>query len=151
MGVKPSFWQVFVGVVAKPLSTIRDLQDDEKAGLKGLWTLLLVLGTYTLILGIFILHAYPAASPSILPLTVNQQYQVQIWYQGPLFLVSTLLLTGLLMWLAKLNRRTVSFGSVFARVSFATTVPFALTTMLVELVIALLVLVRALEPQEVLG
>ncbi len=113
--------------------------------------LLLVLGTYILILGILILRAYPAAAPSILPLTVEQQYQVQIWYQGPLFLMSTLLLTGVLMWFATAKGRTVDFGTLFARVSFSTTAPFALTTMLVELVIALLVLVRAFQPQEVLG
>jgi hypothetical protein len=151
MSARLSFWQVATGVVARPLSTFRHLQDDEKAGLKGLWILLLVLGVYTLVLGIFIVRDYPAAAPSILPLSVDQQYRVQILYQGPLFLASTLLLTGLLLWLAKANRREVNFGALFARVSFATTVPFALTTMLVELVIALLVLARAFTPQETLG
>jgi|GEM_PF-2189426 len=151
MSERLPFWQVVTGVVARPLSTFRHLQDDEKAGLKGLWILLLILAVYTLVLGIFILRGYPAAAPSILPLSVDQQYSVQIFYQGPLFLGSTFLLTGLLLWLAKANRRTVGFGALFARVSFATTVPFALTTMLVELVIALLVLVRAFTPQEALG
>ena len=151
MGRKLSFWQVFAGVVARPRFTLRALQNDEKAGLKGLWILLLVIGAYTLILSIFILRHYPAANPSVLPLSVSQQYRVQIFYQGPLFLASTLLISGLLRWLAKARGQTPSRSALFARVSFATTVPFALTTMLVELVIAFLVLVRAFTPLEALG
>jgi hypothetical protein len=151
MGERLSFWQVFAGVVVRPLPTFRSLQSDEKAWLNGLGVLLLVIGVYTLILGLFILRDYPAAAPSILPLAVDQQYLFQIWYQAPLFPASTFLLTLLLMWFSKLNRQSVSIGTAFARVSFATTVPFALTTMLVELAIAFLVLVRAFTPQDALG
>ncbi len=41
------------------------------------------------------------------------------------------------------------FAVVFAQVSLTTTVPFALTTMVVELVIAILVLARFFQPQEI--
>lgn len=51
-----------------------------------------------------------------------------------------------LMGYANLRAHPTAFGTLFARVSFATTVPFALTTMLVELGIALLELAGILQP-----
>jgi hypothetical protein len=138
-------------VVVKPVATLRLLQEDDQAALKGWLALLLVLATYTLILVAFILRDYPAAAPSILPIAAEELYQYQVWYQGPLFVAATLLLAGLLWLLARGKGHAHSFAVPFARVSFSTTVPFALTTMAVELVIATLVLTGAFQPQEVLG
>jgi len=143
-------WHVFTGIAARPLSTLRWLQGDDRAGWKGLWMLLLVIGAYTLILGIFILRGYPAVAPSILNLSVESQYSVQIWYQGPLFLASTALVAGLLLLLSRARKKSARFSTLFARVSFSTALPFALTTMLVELSLALLLLLNVLAPDEVL-
>jgi hypothetical protein len=87
----------------------------------------------------------------VLPITAQDQYRVQVWYQGPLFIVATLVLAGMLGLLAKAKQRDERNAVLFARVSLATTVPFALTTMAVELVIAILVAARVLEPSEALG
>jgi hypothetical protein len=146
-----AFWRTFAGVVIRPVSTLSRLEEDDWALLKGLLVLLLVLAGYTLILVIFILRDYPAMAPSILPIAVEDLYRYQVWYQGPLFVVATLVLTGLLLLLSRVKGQAADLGTVFARVSFSTTVPFALTTMLVELVIALLVLAGLVQPQEVLG
>jgi len=146
-----TFWQTFGGVIIRPVVTLRRLQEDERAALKGCLVLFLVLAVYTLILGIFILRDYPAMAPSILPIAVEALYQYQIWYQGPLFIMATLVLTGLLLRFARMNGQVGQFATIFARVSFATTVPFALTTMLVEWVIAVLVLAGLLQPLEILG
>jgi hypothetical protein len=151
MQTRLTFWQTFVGVIIQPFSTFQRLQNDNRAALKGLLALLLVLATYTLILVIFIVHDYPAMAPSILPIAVEDLYRYQVWYQGPLFIVATLILAGILMWLGRVKGQTASFAVTFAQVSFATTVPFALTTMAVELVIAILVAARVCQPQEVLG
>jgi hypothetical protein len=145
------FWQTFFGVIIKPLSTLRVLQEDDRPALKGWLALFLVLSTYTLILIIFIARDYPAAAPSILPIGVEDLYRYQVWYQGPLFIVATFLLSGILHLLSLAKDQTGNFPAVFARVSFATTVPFALTTMAIELVIAILVLARVFQPQEILG
>ncbi|MCB8980556.1 MAG: hypothetical protein H6657_24365 [Ardenticatenaceae bacterium] len=144
-------WQTFIGMIIKPLYTFQHLQNDDRAARKGLWVLLLVLGTYTFILSIFITHDYPAMAPSILPISVEDLYRYQVWYQGPLFIVATLVLTGLLVLLAKMKGQAAGFTVVFARVRLATAVPFALTTMAVELVIAILVLVGVFQPLEILG
>ena len=144
------FWHVVTGIAARPRSTLRRLQGDDKAGWKGLWILLLVIGAYTLILGIFILRGYPAVAPSILNVSVESQYSVQIWYQGPLFLASTALVAGLLLLLSRARKKSARFSTLFARVSFSTALPFALTTMLVELSLALLLLLNILAPDEVL-
>ena len=133
-------WQTFAGVVLKPLSTLQRLGEDERPALKEWLALLLVLATYTLLLVVFVLRDYPALAPSILPIEVEDLYRYQVWYQGPLFIVATLVLAGLLMLLARGQGQAGSFAVQFARVSFATTVPFALTTMAVGLVIAILVL-----------
>ena len=146
-----TFWQTFIGVIIRPLSTFQRLREDGQATLKGLLALLLILGTYTLILVVFIVRDYPAMAPSILPIAAEDLYRYQVWYQGPLFIAATLILTGLLMLLARVRGQADGFAVVFARVSFATTVPFALTTMAVELAIAILVLSVVVQPPEILA
>ncbi|MCB9421827.1 MAG: hypothetical protein H6667_18650 [Ardenticatenaceae bacterium] len=146
-----TFWQTFIQVIINPLAAFQQFREDNQAARKGLLALLLVLGVYTVILVIFILRDYPALAPSILPIAAEDLYRYQVWYQGPLFFVATLLLTGILTQLTRANGQTERFAVVFARVSFATTVPFALTTMMVELVIAILVLAGFCQPQAVLG
>ncbi len=146
-----TFGQTFIEVIIKPLSTFQHFREDDQAARKGLLVLLLVLGVYTLILVIFIISDYPAMAPSILPIETENLYRYQVWYQGPLFIAATLLLTGLLKLFARVKGQVESFAIIFARVSFATAVPFALTTMLVELVIAILVLAGVFQPQEILG
>jgi hypothetical protein len=142
--------QTIVGVIIKPLSTLRNIQNDERALQKGWLALMVVLLTYTLILVVFIIREYPAVAPSILPIGVDELYRYQVWYQGPLFIVATLALAGILMLFVRAKGQSGSFPALFARVSFATTVPFALTTMAVELVIAILVLAKILQPKVVL-
>jgi hypothetical protein len=113
--------------------------------------LLLITLVYTLILAIFILRDYPAAAPSVLPLTVEEQYPVQIWYQGPLFFATTALTAGVLVLLGRLLRTGPGFGLSFARVAYASVIPFFFTTMLVELVLALLLLAGVVQPDAVLN
>ena len=146
------FWGLWFAVVTRPS---RGLAAVSRAGSPlrdGLAALALVLGTYTVILAVFLLRDYPAVGESVLPLTVEEQYAYQIWYQGPLFLV----MTAALAWLLKKTpsrdgSSAESYAVIFAQVSFATTVPFALTTMLVEAVIAALVLVGFVTPDAALG
>lgn len=151
MQTQLTFWQTFAGAIVRPVSTFKQFEEDDCAALKGVLVLLPVIGVYTLILVLFIRHNYPAAAPSILPVAVEELYQYQVWYQGPLFLVATLGLAGLLVLLARMRGEAGEFSTVFARVSFATTIPFALTTMLVELALSLLIAVGLLQPQKVLG
>lgn len=61
---------------------------------------------HTFIVAIFILQGYPAAAPSVLPLTVEEQYPVQIWYQGPLFFATTALTAGGPVLAGRLLRRS---------------------------------------------
>ena len=151
MQARSTFWLTFAGVIVKPVSTLRRLQEDSQAARKGVVALLSVLAVYTSILIVFIVCDYPAMAPSILPIAVEDLYRYQVWYQGPLFTVATLLLVGILLLLARLTGHRESFGTVFARVSFATTAPFALTTMAVELVIALSLFAGVFQAQEILG
>jgi len=62
----------------------------------------------------------------------------------------TVALAGFLRLLTRRGSHPTSPAGLFAQVRFATTVPFALTTMLVELVIALLVLPRWITPDATL-
>ena len=146
-----TFWQTFLGVIVRPLATLQRFQEDKRAAQKGWLSLFLVLFVYTLILAIFIRRDYPAAAPSILPIAVEDLYRYQVWYQGPLFIAATLALVGVLQLFTEVKGQTVGFPVVFSRVVFATTVPFAVTTMAVELVIAMLVLFKVFQPQEILG
>ena len=134
------FWTTFVETARRPWSTLLGLQTDERAVRKGLLALLAVTLVYTVILAIFILRDYPAMAASVLPLSPDEQYRYQIWYQGPLFLLATVLIAAVLTGLTSLLRGEADFGLAFARLSLASAVPFALTTMIVEVVIALLVL-----------
>ncbi len=49
-------------------------------------------------------------TPTILPSMVEDLYRYQVWCQGPLFLVATLVLTGLLMLLARMKGQAGDFG-----------------------------------------
>lgn len=131
----------------RPRSTLARLEKEKGAVLQGVLALLLVTAVYTLILLTFILRGYPAAAPSVLPLALTEQYKYQVWYQGPLFLVATCVVAGLLLLIPRVRGSGEKFGIVFARISFATVVPFACTTMLIELGLALLLAVGVLEPK----
>jgi hypothetical protein len=139
-----------VGTVVRPGRTFDSLGQDPQAFRKGLTALALVLVTYTVILAAFIARDYPAMAPSVLPLSVDEQYSYQIAYQGPLFIVMTIVLAAILWLVTRRRSDSLSLSGLFAQVSFATAVPFALTTMLVELVIAVLVLARLVTPAQTL-
>jgi hypothetical protein len=72
------FWSTFWGMVVRPWRTLDALAQDAAALKKGVLLLLLITAVYTLILAIFIGQDYPAAAPSVLPLTAQEQYPVQI-------------------------------------------------------------------------
>ncbi len=131
------FWGLWLAVTARPVWGLAALERAVSPLRAGLAALAVVMGTYSVILAVFLLRDYPAAGESVLPLTVDEQYAYQIWYQAPLFLAMTAALAWLL---AKISKRggssSGSFAGSFAQVSFATAVPFALTTMLVEAVVA---------------
>jgi hypothetical protein len=131
--------------------TLGELAQDPAALRKGVLVLLLISFVYTLILAIFILQDYPAAAPSVLPLTVEEQYPVQICYQGPLFLATTALTARSLVLVGRLLRRSPGFGLAFARISYASVIPFFFTTMLLELALALLLLAGFVQPEPVLN
>lgn len=145
-----SFWGLWLAVVVRPVRGLEAVGRSATPLRFGLAALALVLGIYTAILGVFLARDYPAVAESILPLTVEQQYAYQIWYQGPLFLAMTVALAGILWLLTRRSTQPTSPAGLFAQVSFATTIPFALTTMLVELVIAILVLPRWITPDATL-
>lgn len=147
----PSFWTTFQDMTLRPYAALRDLAADPAAARKGAGILLLATLVYTFILGVFILRGYPAAAPSILPLSVEEQYPVQVFYQGPLFFLATLAVAAVLVLFARLRRQNLGFGLAFARLSFATTLPFVLTTMLVETVVAGMVLAGVWAPVQVVG
>lgn len=152
MGDALGFRRLWWSVVARPVEGLASARHSGAPLRTGLAALALVLGTYTLILLVFLLRDYPAAAPSVLPLTVEEQYAYQIWYQGPLFLAMTAALAWLLAGVSdRTGSEAAGFPGVFAQVSLATTVPFALTTMLVEAVVAVLVLVGLVTPDEALG
>jgi hypothetical protein len=141
-----SFWQTFLGVAMRPRSTLARLEKVKGAVLQGVLALLLVTAAYTLILLIFILRGYPAAASSVLRLALTDQYKFQVRYQGPLFIVATWVIAALLVLISHVKGHAEHFGIAFARVSFATVVPFACTTMLIELGLALL-LAACLSPR----
>jgi hypothetical protein len=145
------FWSTFWGVTIRPWRTLGELARDPAALRNGVLLLLLITLVYTLILAIFIVQDYPAAAPSVLPLTVEEQYPVQIWYQGPLFFAGTALTAGVLVVLGRLLSGYRGFGLAFARVAYASVIPFFFTTMLVELALALLLLVGIAQPDAVLN
>ena len=142
------FAATFGRMILHPYRGLTDLEDDPQAGKKGVLALLLIIGIYTLELFIFIQVGYPAANPSVLPILIEEHYRIQFWYQGPLFFLITAI-TSLL--LAGISHPRGNFPLAFARMSFATVLPFALTMMLVELAIALLLAFGVLEPTSTLA
>ncbi len=143
-------WEVLVGTVVHPIRTFTALEGDRHAARHGVLALLAISAAYTAILGVFIFRGYPAAAPSVLGLPVDRQYAAQIWYQAPLFWASTALTAGALMLVALLARHRVGYSVAFGRLALATVVPFALTMMLVEATIAVLLALGALQPLAVL-
>jgi hypothetical protein len=106
---------------------------------------------YTLVLAIFIARDYPAAAPSVLPLSVEEQYPVQIWYQGPLFFATTALAATVLVLAGRVAGQSPDLRLAFARVAFASVVPFFFTTLLIEFTLALALLVGLVQPDAVLN
>jgi hypothetical protein len=149
--MKRGFWQTFWGMTIRPGHTMREVSRDPVALQNAFLLLALIIGVYTLILAIFISEDYPAAAPSILPLSVKEQYPAQIWYQGPLFVLSTVLTAGVLVLAGRSQGELPSFRITFTRVTYASIVPFFFTTMLIELVIALLLLLGLAQPEPVLS
>ncbi len=145
------FWSTFGGMTVRPWRTLGELAQDPAALRKGVLLLLLITLVYTLILAIFIARGYPAAAPSVLPLAVDAQYPVQIWYQGPLFFATTGLTAGVLMLAGRLSGRSPGFSLAFARIAYASVIPFFFTTMLVELALALMLLAGIVQPDAVLN
>jgi hypothetical protein len=134
----------------RPWRTMGKLARDPHALRTGILLLLFITLVYTLILAIFVLRGYPAAAPSVLPLTVQEQYPVQIWYQGPLFFATTALTAGVLWLLARLLGGARDYSLAFARISYASVIPFFFTTMLIELMLALLLLAGLVQPDAIL-
>jgi hypothetical protein len=143
-------WQTFWNTVVHPLRTFQALGQGRRAAYPGAGVLLFVSLIYTLILAIFIWKHYPAAAPSVLGLSVAAQYPWQIWYQAPLFFATTALTAWVLVGVSRLLGKAEDYGRAFGRISLATAVPFALTTMLVEAGVALLMLVGLLAPDATL-
>ncbi len=144
------FWSTFWGMTIRPWQTLGELAHDPAAFRNGVLLLLLITLVYTLILAIFLARNYPAAATSVLPLAVEEQYSAQIWYQGPLFFVAMALAAGVLVLAARLVGRSSSFRLAFARISYASVIPFFFTTMLVEFALALALLAGIVRPDAVL-
>jgi hypothetical protein len=144
------FWSTFWGMAIRPWRTLGGLAQDGAAMRKGILLLLLIVCVYTLILAIFISQDYPAAAASVLPLSVEEQYGVQIWYQGPLFLGTTALTAGVLILVGRLTGSKPEFRLAFARIAYASVIPFFFTTMLIELALALLLMAGIVQPAPVL-
>jgi hypothetical protein len=102
------------------------------------------------VLGLFLLADYPAAAPSVLPLSADEQYRVQIWYQAPLFVFNTLIAAWVLVALARAAKGQATFRNALVGLLFASTVPFLFTMLLVELACAILLLAGAVEPAPLL-
>jgi hypothetical protein len=145
-----SAWRAFRGTVTRPRRTFADLATDEHAGRHGALVLLAVCAAYALILSAFLLRGYPAAAQSALGLAPEDQYRVQIWYQAPLFFVITAVTSAVLALMSRTSGRPAGFGLAFGRISLATAVPFASTTMVVEAAVALLLAVGVLAPADLL-
>jgi len=135
----------------RPWRTLGELAHDPAALKKGVLLLLLIIFVYTLILAIFVARGYPAAAPSVLPLAAEEQYPIQIWYQGPLFLVTTALAAGVLVLCGRLLGKAPGFALAFSRIAYASTIPFFFTTMLVELALALALLAGIVQPDAALN
>ena len=138
------------GIVTSPRMTLDGLASDAYALAKGVAVLSVVSAVYVAILLAFIGRGYPAAAPSILPIAADEQYAIQVWYQVPLFFGATAVTAGVLVLLSRAAGRPAPGGLAFARVSLATAVPFGLTTMIVESVLAIVLLLGAVAPRDAL-
>ena len=145
------FWHTIWGIVVRPWRTFQELNGDPRSLRKGFGAFLLVAVGYTAVIGAFIAADYPAAAPSTLALLPEVQYNVQIWYQVPLFLLTTLSSAGVLVLLLGAANVRADYGLAMAHLLFASTVPFLFTTLPVELVITVLVSTGITEPASVLG
>jgi hypothetical protein len=138
-------------MAVRPWRTLGMLAGDPAALKKGVLAILLVIAVYTVILGLFVAKDYPTAAPSALPLDPQEHYRIQIWYQGPLFFLTTALTAAVLVLIARVLGERADYSLAFARIAFVSVIPFFYTTMLVELVIALAVVLGILQPLTVLG
>jgi hypothetical protein len=141
-----SAWRAFRGTVTRPRGTFEDLAADPHAARDGALVLLVVCLVYTLILATFLARGYPAAAPSALGLAPEDQYRAQVWFQGPLFFATTAVTAAVLFVLSRAADGRAGFGVAFGRISLATAVPFACTTMVVEAAAALLLATGVLAP-----
>ena len=150
IGPLRSAWRAFRGTVTRPGRTFADLAADPHAGRHGALVLLAVCAVYTLILAAFLGRGYPAAARSALGLAPEDQYGVQVWYQGPLFFAVTAVTSAVLVLVSRSSGHPTGLGLAFGRISLATAVPFASTTMVVEVVAALLLATGVLAPADLL-
>ena len=150
-GPARSAWRAFCGTVARPGRTFAGLADDPHAGRSGALVLLAVCAVYTLVLLAFLARGYPAAARSALGLAPGNQYGVQSWYQAPLFFATTAVASSVLALLSRASGRPAGLGLAFGRVSLATAVPFAVTTMVVEAAAALLVAAGLVAPANLMS
>jgi len=146
-----SAWRTLRGTVTHPGRTFADLATDRHAARHGALVLLAVCLFYTLILLVFLERGYPAAARSALRLSPEDQYRAQIWYQGPLFFAITAVTAGVLVLLSRASGHPTGLGVAFGRISLATAVPFASTTMVVEAAAALLLAAGLVKPADLLG
>ena len=144
-------WGAFRGTVTRPGRTFVDLATDRHAARHGAFVLFAVCIVYTLILLAFLGRGYPAAARSALGLAVEDQYGLQVWYQAPLFFAVTCLTAAVLVLASRASGQPVGFGLAFGRVSLATAVPFASTTMVVEAAAALLLAAGLVKPADLLS
>ncbi len=142
-------WRTILGTIVRPKKALAELERQQRPALPGMVALLGVSAVYTFILIAFIAKDYPPASASALALPAERQYPVQVWYQAPLFFASTALIAGLLVLAARATGTRLGFGLSFGRLALATAVPFGCTTMLVEVVVAVLVLLGLIEPSAI--
>lgn len=144
------FWKTFLGVALHPVRTLDAMEAQPRVLRHAFLAFALIVLGYTSILTIFIGRKYPAAARSVLPLCVDEQYRVQIWYQGPLFAIATLAAAGFLEFVGRHTTKRRHYAATVARMSFASVVPFFFTTFLVESSTALLVL-AGVRPAVILG
>ncbi|MBD3400457.1 MAG: hypothetical protein GF399_09000 [Candidatus Coatesbacteria bacterium] len=136
----PGFGRLLGWMILRPARAVEALLDDETALGKGLAVQGLLIAGYTYVVAALLFGGAGALNPSVLQLGPFQQYRLQIFYQGPLFLYATLAAAGLLQ---LLTRRAAPYGRVFAALGFAYSVPCLLTTLPVEAVAGSLVLTGA--------
>jgi len=151
MGAQRTLLSTCLDAVVRPVRALDSLGSQPRPVIQGFLALALVSAVYTVILGVFIWREHPPLAPCVLPIAPADLYRYQIWYQGPVFLFSTAATALVLLGLARLSGERAGLDVAFARVAFATTVPWALTAMVVELCVALLLAVRVLDSKSFLA